>query len=77
METDMASAIIDPFDEPLDVSVEDGEVVLAGPDGIAGSFTPRAAAESGRRLTAAAEEAERDRPASHGSSLDGEPTSPL
>jgi hypothetical protein len=62
METDMASALIEPFGEPLDVTVEGGEVVLSGPDGIAGSFTPRAAAESGRRLIEAAEEAGRAAP---------------
>jgi hypothetical protein len=73
METVMASALIDPFDEPLEVSVEDGEVVLSGPDGIAGSFTPRAAAESGKRLIAAAEEAQQA-VAPRLSNLDGEPS---
>ncbi len=50
---------IGPFTEPLQISVVDGEVVLHGPDGIAGSFTPEAAAESAERLLAAAEDARR------------------
>lgn len=47
----------EPFEEPLEVSVCDHEVVLLGPDGIAGSFTPHAAIESAKRLLRAAAEA--------------------
>jgi hypothetical protein len=39
------------------VSVEKGEVLLDGPDGVAVAMTPEAAAETGRRLIAAAQEA--------------------
>jgi hypothetical protein len=47
----------DPLDEPLTVVVTEGEVVVLGPDGFSGSFTPQAARETGRRLIAAAETA--------------------
>lgn len=43
-----------PFDVPLEVQVVDGEVVLTGPNGLNGSFTARAAAESAVRLIEAA-----------------------
>ncbi len=36
------------------VSVEDGQVLLDGPNGVAVAMTPQAAAETGRRLIAAA-----------------------
>jgi hypothetical protein len=39
------------------VSVEKGEVLLDGPDGVAVAMTPEAAEETGRRLIAAAQEA--------------------
>ena len=45
------------LDQPLTVVVTDGEVVILGPDGLSGSFTPQAARETGRRLIAAAETA--------------------
>ena len=41
------------FDEPLEVSTEDGEVVITGPDGLCASLTPQAARESVRRLAEA------------------------
>ncbi|MFS0770753.1 hypothetical protein [Sphingomonas sp. 1P08PE] len=40
-------------------SVEDGFVLLDGPDGVALSMTPDAAEETGRRLIEAAAEARR------------------
>jgi hypothetical protein len=43
------------FNRPLEVAVVEGEIVVRGEAGFSGSFTPQAAAESGRRLTAAAE----------------------
>jgi hypothetical protein len=41
---------IPPFDEPMGVEEHDGEIVVKGPDGIHGSFVPKAAKESGYRL---------------------------
>lgn len=38
------------FDEPSEVSAEQGEVVVDGPDGVAVSLTPDAAAETSDRL---------------------------
>ena len=38
------------FDEPSEVSAEQGEVVVDGPDGVAVSLTPEAAAETSDRL---------------------------
>lgn len=46
---------IPPFEEPLEVTVVEGEVVILGPDGIRGSFTPAAARESAERIFAALE----------------------
>ena len=39
-----------PHDIPSDVTVEDGEVIVDGPDGVAVSFTPDAAEETSHRL---------------------------
>jgi hypothetical protein len=44
---------IAPFDQPLEVKVVEGEVVLSGPNGLNGSLTKAAARESARRLLAA------------------------
>ncbi|MEH3159173.1 MAG: hypothetical protein PGN08_09735 [Sphingomonas taxi] len=41
--------------EPGVVSTERGQVILDGPDGVAVTMTPEAAAETGRRLVAGAE----------------------
>jgi hypothetical protein len=41
------------FETPLEVAIVDGEIVVTGPDGFCGSFTPQAARESGLRLLAA------------------------
>ena len=46
-----------PFDEAGEVSVEDGVVLVDGPDGVAIALTPQAARTFGERLIAAAEEA--------------------
>lgn len=45
------------FDTSGAVTVEGGEVMIDGPNGIALSLTPRAAREMGRRLIAAADRA--------------------
>lgn len=46
-----------PHEQPSHVTAEDGEVNVDGPGGIAASFTPDAAEETGRRLLDAASEA--------------------
>jgi hypothetical protein len=38
------------YDTPSQVSAEEGEVVVDGPDGVAVSFTPEAAEETSERL---------------------------
>ncbi|MCP3733416.1 hypothetical protein M9979_00765 [Sphingomonas sp. RP10(2022)] len=43
--------------DPGVVSIADGHVMLDGPDGVAVTMTPYAAAETGRRLIAGAERA--------------------
>ena len=48
-----------PFDHPGEVSVEDGVVLVDGPDGVAISLTPPAARAMGERLVAAADKAEK------------------
>lgn len=45
------------LDEPFNVTVEGGEVVILGPDGFSGSLTIRAAQISARRLENAAQAA--------------------
>ncbi len=47
-----------PYGEPLDATVEDGAVVIFGPD-LELDMTPEAAAESAERIRRAAEEAMR------------------
>ena len=49
-----------PHDRPSDVAVEEGEVLVDGPDGVAVSLTPSAAEETSRRLFDAAVEAAGD-----------------
>lgn len=46
-----------PQTKPGCVSMEHGQVMLDGPDGVAVAMTPEAALETGRRLIAAAERA--------------------
>ena len=46
-----------PHDIPSDVSAEEGEVLVDGPNGFAISFTPDAAAETSERLLDKAMEA--------------------
>lgn len=49
------------FSEPSEVSIEQGEVIVEGPDGVAVTFTPDAAEETARRLAEAAAEARRQK----------------
>ena len=46
-----------PYSQPSQVTAEEGEVHIDGPDGIAAALTPDAAEETGRRLMDAAIEA--------------------
>jgi hypothetical protein len=41
---------IQPHNQPSDVSAEEGEVQVDGPDGVAIAFTPEAAEETSQRL---------------------------
>jgi hypothetical protein len=50
-----------PFDVAGDVSVEEGVVLVDGPDGVAISLTPSAARMLGERLIAAADRAKDQR----------------
>lgn len=52
----------DPETQPGSVSLQEGQVMLDGPDGVAVAMTPEAALETGRRLVAAAERASAHRP---------------
>ena len=45
--------------DPSDVVAEQGDIIVEGPDGVAVTFTPDAAEETGRRLIEAASEARR------------------
>lgn len=45
------------YDTPSDVAAEQGEVIVDGPDGVAVSLTPEAAAETSDRLLHAANHA--------------------
>ena len=45
--------------DPSEVNVEEGQVLVEGPDGVAVSLTPDAAEETGHRLIKAALEARR------------------
>ena len=45
--------------QPSEVNVEEGQVLVEGPDGVAVSLTPDAAEETGRRLIDAASQARR------------------
>lgn len=45
--------------EPSEVTVEEGEVIVEGPDGVAVTLSPEAAEETARRLAEAAAEARR------------------
>lgn len=47
--------------EPSEVIVEEGEVIVEGPDGVAVTLTPDAAEETARRLAEAAAEARRQK----------------
>ena len=46
-----------PHDRPSDVTVEEGEIQVDGPDGVAVSLTPSAAEETSHRLLDAAMQA--------------------
>jgi hypothetical protein len=54
----MSANPIQPFDEAGAVSVEEGIVLVDGPDGVAIALTPEAARVLGERLIAAADKAE-------------------
>ena len=45
--------------QPSEVTAEQGEVIVEGPDGVAVSLTPEAAEETGRRMIEAASDARR------------------
>ena len=49
------------FTEPSEVIVEEGEVIVEGPDGVAVTLSPDAAEETARRLVEAAAEARRQK----------------
>jgi len=55
----MTDYIAQPQSEPGTASAEDGLVILDGPNGLAVTMSPTAAAQTGQRLIAAAEIAER------------------
>ena len=46
------------YDEPSEVAAEGGEVVVDGPDGVAVTLTPDAAAETSQRLLIGAAKAQ-------------------
>jgi hypothetical protein len=50
-----------PHELAIEVTTAHGEILLDAPDGVAVALTPDAAAETGRRLIAAAREALSDR----------------
>lgn len=54
------------YDDPSEVTAEDGEVMVDGPDGVSVSLTPEAAEEIARRLIAAAAEARAQRDQARG-----------
>lgn len=45
------------YSDPSDVNIEEGQVIVEGPDGVAVTLTPDAAEETGRRLIDAATQA--------------------
>ena len=49
----------DAYSDPSEVAVEEGEIIVEGPDGVAVTFTPDAAEETARRLLHAVSEARR------------------
>lgn len=54
------------YAQPSEVSAEEGQVIVEGPDGVAVSLTADAAEETGRRLLRAATEAREQLSASPG-----------
>ena len=52
----MSSSVL-PHPTPSEVTAEQGEVFVDGPDGVATTLTPDAAEETGKRLISAADEA--------------------
>lgn len=61
-----------PHDMPTQATAEAGEVMLDGPDGLALSLTPEAAAASARAIRAAADEARQQRSGEMRGSAPGE-----
>ena len=47
--------------DPSEISAEEGEVIVDGPDGVAVTFTPEAAAETSERLLYGAAKAQGQR----------------
>jgi hypothetical protein len=58
-------ASVKSYSDPSDVAIEEGQVIVEGPDGVAVTLTPDAAEETGRRMIDAASQA-RAQPATPG-----------
>jgi hypothetical protein len=50
-------ASVKSYSDPSDVNIEQGQVIVEGPDGVAVTLTPDAAEETGRRMIDAASQA--------------------
>jgi len=50
-------ASVKSYSDPSDIHIEEGQVIVEGPDGVAVTLTPDAAEETGRRMIDAAMEA--------------------
>lgn len=59
-------AVLGVHDDPSEVTAEEGEVIVEGPDGVAVTLTPDAAEETGRRMMRAANEAREQQTGSDG-----------
>lgn len=58
-------ASVKSYSEPSEVDVEQGQVIVEGPDGVAVTLTPDAAEETGRRMIDAAAQARNAPPAAN------------
>jgi hypothetical protein len=61
-----------PYDRSTEATAEEGEVMLDGPDGLAISLTPEAAARTAQAIHAAADKASQQRDAREKASPPGE-----